>query len=76
MNRARLWHALTALIAVVAVVFQLVLVIQGNAILDEQNPPGLATRVGRFVSYFTIQSNLLIAIAAISLARDPGKSVV
>ena len=29
------------------------------------------TRLGRLVSYFTIQSNLLVAVTAVQLARDP-----
>lgn len=33
----------------------------------------IATRIGRFIAYFTIQSNILVAIAATSLARDPAR---
>ena len=36
MTWARRWHALTALVAIGAVVLQLVLVIQGGRVLDEQ----------------------------------------
>ena len=54
-----------------ALVLQLVLVIIGNPVLDQVEPPGPATRIYRFFAYFTIQSNLLVAIAAITLARDP-----
>jgi hypothetical protein len=70
-RRARVFHALTAAIAVAALVLQLVLVVQGGRVLDEVAEPPLATRLGRLASYFTIQSNLLVAITAVQLARDP-----
>jgi hypothetical protein len=68
---ARLWHGLTAVVAVVALVLQLALVIKGGRVLDEVEPPGLGLRLARFVSYFTIQSNLLVAVVTVQLARDP-----
>jgi len=68
---ARRWHLLTAVVVVAALLLQLVLVIDGGRVLDDQRPPDLGVRLGRLVSYFTIQSNLLVAIAAITLARDP-----
>jgi hypothetical protein len=68
---ARLWHGLTALVAIGALVLQLVLVIQGGRVLDENSQPALPIRLGRLVSYFTIQSNLLVAISTTQLARDP-----
>ncbi|WP_372735525.1 Pr6Pr family membrane protein [Nocardioides sp.] len=73
MTRARACHAATAVVAWTAIVVQLVLVIQGGAILDEVNPPTLPLRVGRFFSYFTIQSNILVAVTATQLARNPGR---
>jgi hypothetical protein len=73
MTWARRWHALTAVAAVGALVLQLVLVIQGGRVLDEVTPPDLPTRLYRFVAYFTIQSNVLVAIAAVQLARDPAR---
>ncbi|MCR1785777.1 Pr6Pr family membrane protein [Nocardioides carbamazepini] len=71
MRGARGWHTLTAAIAIAALVLQLVLVVQGGRVLDETQPPGLGLRLARFVAYFTIQSNLLVAVAAAMLARDP-----
>lgn len=68
---ARVWHTLTAIVAIGALVLQLVLILQGGRVLDETEQPGLGIRLGRFVSYFTIQSNLLVAIATVQLARDP-----
>ncbi len=72
-TRARAWHLLTAVVAGVAVMLQLVLVVQGNAILDETDPPGLATRVIRFFSYLTIWSNILVAVMAATLVARPDR---
>jgi hypothetical protein len=68
---ARLWHGLTAVVAIVALVLQLVLVVKGGRMLDEVEPPGLGLRLARYVAYFTIQSNLLVAVVTTQLARDP-----
>ncbi|HET7689851.1 MAG TPA: Pr6Pr family membrane protein [Nocardioidaceae bacterium] len=68
MGRARAWHLLTFLVAAFAVVFQLVLVWQGHAVLDETNRPDLGTRLVRFISYFTILSNILVAATELTLA--------
>ncbi|WP_051247509.1 Pr6Pr family membrane protein [Nocardioides halotolerans] len=68
---ARIWHGLTAAVAVAALVLQLVLVLRGGRVLDETEQPGLGIRLGRLVSYFTIQSNLLVAVVTVQLARDP-----
>jgi hypothetical protein len=70
-SRARLWHGLTALVAIVALVLQLVLVLQGGRVLDEASEPGLGVRLYRLAAYFTIQSNLLVTVTTIQLARDP-----
>jgi len=73
MTWGRRWHALTAVVAIGAVAFQFVLVLQGAEVLDEVTPPDLPARIYRFFAYFTIQSNLLVAIAAVQLARDPAR---
>ncbi len=73
-TRARRWHLLTAVVAIVALVLQAALVVSGAAVLAESDPPGLAVRLGRLVSYFTIQSNLLVAVTAVTLARDAGRN--
>ncbi|MGC1208115.1 MAG: Pr6Pr family membrane protein [Ornithinimicrobium sp.] len=72
-GRARAFHGITAVVAGFAVVLQLVLVIQGNAILDQTDPPGLATRVVRFFSYLTIWSNILVAVVALVLTAQPDR---
>lgn len=61
---ARAWHATTAVVAVTALVLQLVLVLGADG-------ASLGVRLGRLVSYFTIQSNLLVAVGTATLARDP-----
>lgn len=63
---ARRWHLVTAVVAVVALLLQTALVVRSG-------PVALPVRLGRLASYFTIQSNLLVAVAAVGLARDPGR---
>lgn len=70
-SRARWWHGLTAAMTIAALVLQLGLVIDGASVLAEENPPSLGLRLIRLVAYFTIQSNLLIAVATTMLARNP-----
>jgi len=40
-------------------------------VLDETATPPLGTRLLRLVSYFTIQANVLVAVVAAGLIRDP-----
>lgn len=70
-ERARRVHAVVAGVAWFALLFQLVLVVSGEAILVEEDPPGLVARTYRYFAYFTIQSNFLIALTSTVLARDP-----
>lgn len=72
-TRGRSWHALVAVVAAAALLLQLVLVVQGGRVLDEQSVPPLEVRLGRLVSYFTVQSNLLVVLAAAHLARHRGR---
>ncbi len=69
--RARTVHLVVAVVAWIAVLLQLVLVVQGSAVLVENDPPGLGARIYRFFAYFTIQSNLLVAVVSTVLAREP-----
>lgn len=72
MRAARAWHLVTAIVALTALTLQLVLVIQGGRVLDETaDPPSLVLRLLRFLSYFTIQSNILVLAATTVLAWDP-----
>jgi hypothetical protein len=68
---ARIWHGLTLVVVVVALTLQLVLVIDGAPVLDESDSPPLGTALFRFFSYFTIQSNIGVGLAAAVLAARP-----
>ena len=68
-SRARAVHSVTAAVAIAALVLQTVLVVTGDSVLADTEVPPLLTRLGRLVSYFTIQSNLLVAVTAVQLAR-------
>lgn len=70
---ARAWHALTAIVTIGALVLQLALVIRGGRVLDETEAPPLVDRLWHYVSYFTIQSNILVAVSTALLARDPAR---
>ncbi|CAM3673638.1 Pr6Pr family membrane protein [Nocardioides zeicaulis] len=70
-ERARRIHVVVAGVTWFAVLWQLALVLTGEAVLVEEDPPGLGARIYRFFAYFTIQSNLLVAITATALARTP-----
>lgn len=70
---ARIWHLATAAVGAFALVVQLVLVISGVSVLVTEDPPGLGERLLHFVSYFTIQSNLVVLVSALLLARRPKK---
>lgn len=72
-SRARAVHLVVAVVAASALVLQTVLVVTGASVLAETEVPPLATRLGRLVSYFTVQSNLLVAVTAVQLARDPAR---
>lgn len=68
---ARLWHGATCGVAVFALVTQTILVISGAGVLVEDDPPALPERILRLLGYFTIQSNVLVAVTAFTLLRDP-----
>lgn len=72
-SAARSWHLLTALLAVLSIGTQLLLVIGNINIGFGESGAPLWQRVSEFFSYFTIQSNLLIAVAAIMLAVQPDR---
>jgi len=64
----RAWHIVTLVVAVAALVLQLILILLGQNILDSSSvTTGLPEQVRRYFSYFTIQSNLLVAISMFML---------
>ncbi|WP_026875438.1 Pr6Pr family membrane protein [Jiangella gansuensis] len=71
---ARWWHIATVLVIAASLGVQLVLVIQGTNVLveDGEEAPGAAMRVVNFFSFFTVQSNILLAAGSAVLAKDPG----
>jgi hypothetical protein len=74
-TRAKAWHALTFLLIVVAVSTQLALVVlrPGAHVDPGGRIAGAAERALRFISYFTIQSNLLAAGTALTLIARPDR---
>ena len=70
---ARLWHGATFAVALFALVTQLVLAIQGQRVLVDVTPPALPERLIRLVGYFTVQANVLVAVAAFTLLRRPDR---
>lgn len=71
MTAARAWQLVTAVVALVALLLQLGLVINGDAILVDHHQPNLVERLVRFFAYFTIESNILVLVTTAQLARDP-----
>jgi hypothetical protein len=65
---SRSWHGATFVVSAFALVLQLVLVWKGHSVLDQTEPPDLATRLVRYLSYLTIWSNVLVAWSAATLA--------
>lgn len=71
---ARSWHTITAVVTWAALILQLILVIKGGRVLDETGAPApLGTRLIRFISYFTVLSNLLVAVTTTTLALDQNR---
>ncbi len=68
----RIWNAVLAVVILAAVVVQLTLVVRGEHVLTEQRGalPPVSTRVIRFLSYFTVQSNLLVLLTGLWLAVE------
>ena len=70
---ARLWHAVTVVVALASIGTELVMVANGHNPLLATDVPPAGTRVLRFFSYFTIESNLLVAISSGMLALRPDR---
>jgi hypothetical protein len=72
--KSRIWHGTLALIVLASLLTQIVLTATDSA--PHAGPAVHEDAVTRFVrlfSYFTIQSNLLVLIAALGLVRDHGR---
>ncbi|MEO7060972.1 MAG: Pr6Pr family membrane protein [Lapillicoccus sp.] len=65
----RYWHLVTFVVAVVALVLQLILILAGQNVIDTSAAANRGEAVRRFLSYFTIQSNFLVAVAMLFIIR-------
>ncbi len=71
---SRIWHAVIVVDIAVALVIQLALILTGGPdpnTGDTVASVGIGTRMIQTLSFFTIQSNLLVLIVAITLVIDP-----
>lgn len=68
---ARGSHLVVALVAVGSLVLDLIMIIVRPDAATGQDQLGVATRIGHELSYFTIQSNVIVVAAALGLAVDP-----
>jgi hypothetical protein len=72
----RAWCAILALVIATALIIQMVLLARGGADVNSssgEGSVGLAVIYGRFVSYFTVESNLLVLAVAVSLVPNPAR---
>ncbi|OIV39008.1 hypothetical protein BIV57_02565 [Mangrovactinospora gilvigrisea] len=73
---SRVWHGLLLAVALASLVWQFVLVVQGGTDVNSGaagTAAPLGTRILRFFSYFTIESNILVAVCAFTLLRRPDR---
>jgi hypothetical protein len=73
---SRGWHAVLAVVVTAAFAGQLYLLARGVTELDpaaSEQGVGIAVRLGRLVSYFTIESNLLVLATAVMLVLSPDR---
>ncbi|MEV6110353.1 Pr6Pr family membrane protein [Streptomyces sp. NPDC051940] len=73
---SRRWHAVLCAVVAAALVLQLVLILTGGADATTGRTVerlSTGTRLVRLVSYFTIESNILVLVAAATLVRRPDR---
>lgn len=73
---SRIWHLLIAIDVTVALIIQIVLVLTGGPDPNTGETVasvGILTRMIQTVSFFTIQSNILVLAVAITLVIDPDR---
>ncbi|MFB9376739.1 Pr6Pr family membrane protein [Kineococcus gynurae] len=63
---SRVWHTVLALVVAATLATQLVIDVRGGS-----GAGSLGTRLAETFSYFTVQSNALVLLTAVSLALDP-----
>jgi hypothetical protein len=75
-DAARAWHATVAVVVLAALVLQALLVARNGPDVNAMGPPQPATaaaRLARMCCYFTIQSNILVLVGALTLALRPDR---
>ena len=68
------WHAVLALVITASLITQVVLLVNSGTDVNtaaSEASVGIVVRLVRLLSYFTIQSNLLVLAVAVSLAVNP-----
>jgi hypothetical protein len=71
---AQAWHLATAVIASAALLTQLSMTIRGIDVAPTAGvAPTALTRVIRYLSFFTVESNILVAVVAFTLADRPSR---
>jgi hypothetical protein len=72
----RTWYAILAVVIIVALIIQIVLLTRDGTDVNTASPEGsvrLIVRYVRLVSFFTIESNLLVLALAVSLVLNPAR---
>lgn len=68
---ARVVHTVLAVVVLASVLTEFGRAVSGANVLVPADAPGTGTRVLRFWSYFTVQSNVLLLAGVLPLTRDP-----
>jgi hypothetical protein len=72
----RVWHVILAVVITASMITQIVLLTRGGTDVNTaagESGVGVAVRLARLVSYFTIESNLLVLAVAVSLILAPAR---
>jgi hypothetical protein len=72
----RAWHAVLALVITASLIAQIVLLVHGGTDVNTaagEGTVGIGIRFGRLLSYFTIESNLLVLALSVSLVLNPAR---
>ena len=72
----RAWYAVLALVITASLITQVVLIVNSGTDVNtasSEASAGLAVRFARLLSYFTIQSNLLVLALSVSLVINPAR---
>ncbi|MGW6057857.1 Pr6Pr family membrane protein [Streptomyces sp. NPDC055189] len=73
---SRAWHGVLAAVIIAALATQIVLLVSGGADANSGRvdpESSVASRLVRAFSFFTVDSNVLVAVACVGLVLDPGR---